>query len=1083
MAEEASDPLEALFHQAADLPPEQQRAFLDVACADAPDLRARVEKLLAADARLHAEEATVCILTSPLVRSAAPAGVPALPARIGRYVIRGLLGEGGMGAVYEAEQDNPRRPVALKVIRPGLVSPAVLERFAREGQILARLHHPGIAQIYEAGVAEDGRPFFALEFIRGLPLDEYARVHNLAVPARLELVARVCDAVQHAHEQGVIHRDLKPGNILVDESGQPRVLDFGVARATGIDLRTSADRTRTGQLIGTLGYMSPEQVAADPAALDARSDVYTLGVVLFELLAGRRPYVLEHLPLPEAARVIREKEPSRLGLIDARFRGDVETIVAKALEKDKSRRYPSAAEMAADLRHHLHQEPIRARPPSALYQLGKFVRRHKALVGGTVGVVAALVVGLIGTVLFAIRAERNARAALAQAYRARIAAATAALEIHDVADAARQLDEAPEELRDWEWHHLHARLDDSSAVLPALPEGSPLLLGGPGGLRIGSVGAPGLRLMDEDGRECLQIPTGPGRKVLAFGQTPRGAWVLDRGEDRSVRLLDESGKVRLRLDPAGTGSACAAVSPDQSLLALCWHTALPPEFGLYDIASGNKKATFAGHEGGINMLTFSPDGSRIASASEDGTARLWNVATGGPAAVLKGHARKLYSVAFRSDGARLVTASADGTVRQWDGRTGAAAEPPYERHGGGVRAAVYSPDGRWVASGGTDRTVRVWRATGGQEVALLHGHRRALTGLAFHGDRRLASVDVEGVTRLWEVDPDETLPVLRGHTNFVYPVAFSPDGRWIASGSWDRTVILWDAATGRRCAVLPHSGAVRALAFGPDSSWLVSTCDGEERLQMWEVATGRRRGAIGIELEGSRKNLEGLAVRPDGARIAATDRDGNLVVVETATGRTVAVEHLGASRVKNPVAYSPDGRWLAGAGSDHQVYLWDAQTHQLAKRLAGHGGQVTSLAFDSDGHRLVSAGVDGSVRVWDVATGECRAELIGHTDEVFAAVFHPGGTRIASGGRDQAVWLWDAATGKEVARLPGHADYVFSLGFSPDGATLVSGSGDGTVRLWDTAPLRMRYQARREAEAGADPQRQGPARDPERKAP
>src|SRR5262249_54983221 len=271
-------------------------------------------------------------LDSPLARSpemveatsTGAAVTAALPPRIGRYRILRLLGEGGMGAVYEAEQDNPRRPVALKVVRPGLVSPGLLKRFAQEAQILGRLHHPGIVPIYEAGVAEDGQPFFALELILGATLDEYVRRHALDPAARLGLLAQVCDAVQHAHEHGVIHRDLKPGNILVDEAGQPKVLDFGVARATDADLVTSTGHTRPGQLVGTLSYMSPEQVAADPAAVDQRSDVYALGVILFELLASRLPYPLEHLPLPEAARVIREQEPSRLGSLDTRFRGDVE---------------------------------------------------------------------------------------------------------------------------------------------------------------------------------------------------------------------------------------------------------------------------------------------------------------------------------------------------------------------------------------------------------------------------------------------------------------------------------------------------------------------------------------------------------------------------------------------------------------------------------------------------------------------------------------------------------------------------------------------------------------------------------------
>ena len=404
-----------MFDQAVDLDPARLAAFLDEQCAGDADLRAAVEELLHLD---RGAEAAESLLRSPLAGSRPKAVAPPAPRfpAIGRYRVVRLLGEGGMGAVYEAEQDSPRRPVALKVVRPGLASPALLKRFAHEAQILARLHHPGIAQVYEAGLADDGQPFFAMEFIRGLPLDEYADRHGLDLAARVGLVARVCDAVQHAHDQGVIHRDLKPANILVEETGQPKVLDFGVARATDADLLTAAGLTRTGQLLGTPNYMSPEQVTADPAAIDHRADVYALGVILFELAAHRLPYRLEDRPLAEAARLILEQDPPRLGSIDPELRGDVETIVAKALEKDPARRYPSAADLAADLRRWLAHEPILARPPSALYHLRKFARRHKALVGGVVATGVALVLGLVGTILFAVgearqrgQAEQNAR--------------------------------------------------------------------------------------------------------------------------------------------------------------------------------------------------------------------------------------------------------------------------------------------------------------------------------------------------------------------------------------------------------------------------------------------------------------------------------------------------------------------------------------------------------------------------------------------------------------------------------------------------------------------------------------------------
>jgi WD40 repeat protein len=1083
MTEERRARVRALFDHAAELPPEERGAFLDAACPGDLDLRAEVEGLLACDAPTGAGTQDGDFLISPLVRSPEepavlsppPVLAPVLPC-IGHYRLLRLLGEGGMGVVYEAEQDNPRRTVALKLIRPGLVAPALVARFTHEAQILGRLHHPGIAQVHEAGLTADGQPYFALELIHGMPLDRYVRSHGLDVPARLELLAKVCDAVQHAHDKGVIHRDLKPGNILVDEAGQPKVLDFGVARATDADLQTATGRTEIGQLLGTLGYMSPEQIAADPALIDQRSDVYTLGVIFFELLADRPPYNVAGLPLPEAARVIRDQDPSALGSINTVLRGDVETIVTRAMEKDRTRRYPSAGELAADVRRHLHNEPIRARPASAGYLLRKFARRHKALVGGVAGVVAALVTGLIGTLLFAFReaeqrrqAEHSARvandeklAALYQTYRAHLAAAVAALQSHDVADAARQLKLAPPQLHDWEWRHLHSRLDDSSDVIPGPAEGHLVLARSTQGLRWAAVTPNSLRLTGADGGDKPALPRNPRTLILQVEQTPQHLWILEWGLDRKMRLLDETGTARMSVDgPGEVGPAAAAFDPDRLRMVIAWPGS-PPDcpFTLYETASGNKKATCAGHSDRILALAFSRDGSRIASGGEDRTARLWN-AEGTPTATLSGHASKVLCVAFRPDGDRVLTASADGTVRQWDARTGEPVGPPYDRHTGEVWTAVYSPDGRWIASGGTDRTVRLWQAATRREVAVWHGHSGAVTDLAFTPDgRRLASLGEDGTVRIWEAGSRASLPVLRGHELYVYPVACSPDGQWIASGSWDQTVRLWDARTGEACAILRHPGVVRALAFSPDSSWLVSGCHADDRLRIWDVATVQMRK----EITGPGPRIWSVAVSADGACIAAVDSDGNLGVSEFATGRTVFSTRLKGHWKPKPLAYSPDGRWLASSTADCKIILWDARAYQVSAQFAGHKDDVRSLAFSADSRRLVSAGLDRTVRVWDVASGESR-ELPGHTDQVFTAVFHPDGMRIASAGKDRAIWIWDVSTGEEVARLQGHTNYVWSLAFSPDGTTLVSGSGDSTVRLWDTLPLARRQQAWREAEA------------------
>ena len=350
------------------------------------------------------------------------------PDTVGPYRILRKLGEGGMGSVFEAQQENPRRTVALKMIRPGLVSGSLLARFRHEAQVLGRLRHPGIAQIYEAGTHQPPsgppQPYFAMELVHGLPLAAYCQAKKLGVRARLELLARVCDAVEHAHQRGVIHRDLKPDNILVDDHGgggepQPKILDFGVARVVDPEAQHTTLHTSVGQIVGTVAYMSPEQAAADPAELDTRSDVYALGVICYELLSGRLPYKLNRTNVAESVRAIAHDDPTPLASIDRSLRGDVTTIVAKALEKEKARRYGSAAEMAADIRRHLKDEPITAHPPSTIYQIGKFARRNKGLVAGVVAAFFILWLGVIGTGVGIFQARRAADVARAEAAKAK----------------------------------------------------------------------------------------------------------------------------------------------------------------------------------------------------------------------------------------------------------------------------------------------------------------------------------------------------------------------------------------------------------------------------------------------------------------------------------------------------------------------------------------------------------------------------------------------------------------------------------------------------------------------------------------
>ncbi|MCH2140423.1 MAG: serine/threonine-protein kinase [Phycisphaerales bacterium] len=389
---------------------EKREGFIATSCGNDEALLTSVRAMLAEEAADIADAPTM----APVPKTAAFAD-PSPPSKIAHFTIRRVIGSGGMGTVYEGVQDNPRRKVAVKVMRSGVTSRAAQRRFSFESQVLARLHHQGIAQIYEAGTWDDGSggvPWFAMEYIVGSKsLSQYAHDKKLGTRDRLRLFAKVCDAVSHGHQKGIIHRDLKPGNILVDANGQPKVIDFGVARATDSDMAVTTLQTDVGQLLGTVQYMSPEQCEADPDLLDTRSDVYSLGVILYELLCEALPYDLSSVPVFEAARVIREDAPGRPSTIDRTLRGDVETMVMKALQKDRDQRYQSAHELQGDIERYLNNEPIQARPPSITYQLKIFAKRNRAIFVSIASIAAVLVLATIVSIGLAISAKQSAAAA------------------------------------------------------------------------------------------------------------------------------------------------------------------------------------------------------------------------------------------------------------------------------------------------------------------------------------------------------------------------------------------------------------------------------------------------------------------------------------------------------------------------------------------------------------------------------------------------------------------------------------------------------------------------------------------------
>lgn len=403
------DRMSAIFAEAIELPSDERTQFIKRECGDDEAMLEELVDLLHRDEKPSAVDRPI-IDHDVTHRLLADADAPGTPKEIGPYKIVDVLGRGGMGTVYRAKQQFPSRTVALKVVHSPIYSRSLTRRIEYEAQILARLQHEGIAQIFEAGTATANGvtlPFFAMELVEGRHLTDHAKKFKLTTAEKLKLIVKVCAAVRHAHQQGVIHRDLKPANVLVTDGGQPKVLDFGIARVTDSDIRTTTLHTDVGQLVGTVAYMSPEQVAGDSSNIDTRSDVYALGVLAFELLTGELPHPVGGKTIAEAARIIQDEEPRTLRGFSPEFQGDLETVVRKALEKDRERRYGSAAEFAADINRYLANEPVVARPASLAYQLRKFAQRNRSLVASIVAAFLLLVAAVAGTTYGLVQAMRE----------------------------------------------------------------------------------------------------------------------------------------------------------------------------------------------------------------------------------------------------------------------------------------------------------------------------------------------------------------------------------------------------------------------------------------------------------------------------------------------------------------------------------------------------------------------------------------------------------------------------------------------------------------------------------------------------
>jgi WD40 repeat protein/tetratricopeptide (TPR) repeat protein len=1085
--------VQSVFQAVAGLPPTERAAVLERECGDDIELSRQVDALLQAH-----DDSRELPPANPEHTAAYDPAVELGQVFAGRYKLRQKLGEGGMGVVFVADQTAPvQRRVALKIIRAGLDTHRLLARFEQERQALALMDHPNIAKVFDAGMDEGMRPYFAMELVKGLPLSRYCDDAKLSPRARLELFIPVCQAVQHAHQKGIIHRDLKPSNILVglyDGRPVPKVIDFGVAKATGPRLTPQSVYTEVGSIIGTFEYMSPEQAELNNLDIDTRSDIYTLGVILYELLTGAVPFSrkeVEKTGLAEMMRVIKEREPAKPSTklahsgtlpstaaqrqmepkkLMALVRGELDWIVMKALEKDRGRRYETANGFAMDVQRYLAGEPVLAAPASQWYRLRKFARRHRGPLTTAAVVLATLVLGMAVSIEEAVRATRAEGLAQRRFEAEKEARAQAHASLEEARRAEREKTEKLalsyfKEAQAIRWSGRVGRRFESLELLKMAAELSRGLdqLDGQRTLELRNEAIACLTLADlKPGKERHQ-DSGWSRPY-GFDPTLQFYVVRSAADDNptnpdlhqghlSVRRVADDQEVA-RLPGFGVRVVDARFSPDGRYLAAHYESGQRHVY-LWDVTRREPilKVKVGGYP---TLFSFSPDSRLAAFPFTDNSIRIFELPSGATWKVLP-PSLPPRTVHFHPDGRRLAVVSGS-TVQLRDLSDGT--ELARFKHPGNVSRMAWRDDGKVFATGCYDHDIYIWDvANPAQQLRVLKGHLAEVVDLAFsHVGDLLFSSSWDSTYRLWDPMTGQQFLTMPGGQYLEY--RFGPDDQVLGPG--------WQVAAGRECRTFHGHAYLRWVATcprGPFGGRLMASAS-DDGVQLWDLAANR---------EGDKELATlkvGVCARvhfdPNGESLITDGRAGLQrwpITPEPQGGVQIGPpQSLGLS-ARAPLlfpgydpqsALSSDGGTIAHSPQLGQVLLFDLANP--IRKLLIESPYLRHTAFSPDGRWLATGNWQGrGARVWDVRTGrsEHHFDLGGPKEKAAWPAFSPDGKWLVTGTaaeyRIREVGSWKKKHGlprENAGQLPAW------IVFSPDGQVLALLHGMTEVRLVDPATGR-----------------------------